>query len=307
MLLLKGLIRALLSILLVSWAVGTATFVLMKSIPGGPFSRERQLPKEVRDAVEKHYNLNEPLMVQYWNYMVAAANLSFGPSIDDPGHTVGEIIRQRLPRSAILGAVALSMSIILAFPLGMAAAMRRDQWPDKLLAVAAAAGVSVPSFILGALLLYWFSYRIKMFPAGGWGGISYLILPAISLEALSTAYLARLVRAGLIEVMKSEFLLAARARGLSRFHAVAVHALRHTLSPVLAYLGPQAAAIMTGSFVVEKIFNIPGLGLMYVNSISNRNYPMIMGVTLVYTVILVAFNILSDIAARLLDPRIAKA
>jgi oligopeptide transport system permease protein len=181
--------------------------------------------------------------------------------------------------------------------------MRPRGWADRLLAVAAASGVSVPSFILGALLLYWLSFRFRLFPSSGWGGARYLVLPALALAALPTAYLARLVRAGLVEVMKSEFMLAARARGLSRLQAVLIHALRHTLGPVLAYLGPQAAAIMTGSFVIEKIFNINGLGEMYVNSISNRNYPMIMGVTLVYTVLLVTLNILADAAGRMLDPR----
>lgn len=302
---LSGLVRALLAILIVGWAVGTATFFLMKSIPGGPFSRERKIPDTVREAIEAQYRLNDPLLVQYRDYMIDAAQFKFGPSIDEPGRTVGEIIVQRLPRSGVLGGLALLISLCLAFPLGMAAAMKRNGWPDKLLAVAAAGGVSVPSFILGALLLYWFSYKYRVFPTG-WGTARHLVLPAIALAALPTAYLSRLVRAGLSEVMKSEFMLAARARGMSRVQAVAFHALRHTFAPVLAYLGPQAAAIMTGSFVVEKIFNIPGLGLMYVNSISNRNYPMIMGVTLVYTVLLVGFNILSDAVARVLDPRLSR-
>ncbi len=300
------LLRISLSVFLVWFSVATATFFLMKAIPGGPLSTERKLPEAVRRAIEERYHLNDPLLVQYRDYMRDAATFRFGLSIDDPGRTVGEIIRQRLPRSAALGGLSLSISLVLGFTLGTAAAMRRGGWADRFLAFTAAAGVSVPSFILGTILLYWFSYRIRLFPAGGWGGMSYLILPAISLAALPTAYLARLIRAGLAEVMRSEFMLAARARGLSKTKAVVVHGLRHTLSPVLAYMGPQAAAIMTGSFVVEKIFNIPGLGLMYVQSISNRNYPLIMGVTLVYTVMLVVFNILSDLAARALDPRLSK-
>lgn len=303
---LRAIARSLISILIVAWAVATATFFLMKWVPGGPFSRERALPEAVREAMEDRYRLNDPILTQYANYLKDAATFDFGLSIDDPGRTVGEIIRERLPRSMMLGGLALVISLGLAFSLGTAAALWRGRWPDKMLALFAAAGVSVPSFILGSLLLYWFSYRIRIFPSGGWEGPAYAVLPAIALAALPTAYLARLVRAGLAEVLRSEFLLAARARGLSEFQVIAVHALRHTLTPVLAYLGPQAAAVMTGSFVVEKIFNIPGLGMMYVQSIGNRNYPMIMGVTLVYTVLLVSFNLLSDMTARLLDPRLSR-
>jgi oligopeptide transport system permease protein len=219
---------------------------------------------------------------------------------------VGEIIAQRLPRSATLGVVSLAFALGLAFPLATFAALWRGQWPDRAMGLVTAAGVSVPSFVLGALLLYAFAFRLRVFPAGGWGGPAYWVLPAFALAAMPTAYLSRLVRSGLAEVMKSEFILAARARGSSRSRAVVVHALRHTLSPVIAYLGPQAAAVMTGSFVVEKIFNIPGLGLLYVTSIGNRNYPMIMGITLVYCVMLVALNLLGDLLARFLDPRLGE-
>lgn len=295
------------SIALVAWAVATATFVLMKSIPGGPLSRERQVPDAVREAIEERYHLNDPLLVQYGHYILDAGRLDFGLSYDDPGRTVGEIIAQRLPRSALLGAVALFFSVALAFPLATLAALNKGGLPDRALAFCAAAGVSVPSFVLGALLLYFFAYRIRIFPAGGWGGPAYWALPAFALAAMPTAYLARLIRAGLAEVMRAEFILAARARGMSLAGALTIHGLRHTLAPVLAYLGPQTAAIMTGSFVIEKIFNIPGLGLLYVTSIANRNYPMIMGVTLVYCVLLVTLNLLSDALAYLLDPRLRRA
>ena len=301
-----SVLRGLVSILLVTLAVATATFFLMKSVPGGPFTRERKIPDRVREAIEERYNLNDPLLVQYVKFIRDAATLNFGLSYDNPGRSVGEIIGQRLPRSALLGGAALFFSIALAFPLGTAAAMHKGRWPDKTLAVCAAAGVSVPSFILGGFLLSWMAFKFRLFPSSGWNGPAYAVLPALSLAAMPTAYLARLVRAGLTEVMKSDFVLAARARGLSHTRAVVVHALRHTLSPVFAYLGPQAAAIMTGSFVVEKIFNVPGLGLMYVNSIANRDYPLIMGVTLVYTVLLVVFNMLSDVASRALDPRLSR-
>lgn len=299
------LARSLVTIAMVAWAVGTATFVLMKLVPGGPLSKERRLPEAVRRAIEARYRLDDPWAKQYARYMLDAARLEFGPSYDDPGRTVGEIIAQRLPRSAALGAVSLAFAVGLAFPLAAVGALRQGRWPDRLVGLASAAGVSVPSFVLGALLLYFFAFRLRLFPAGGWGGPVYLILPAAALAAMPAAYLARLVRSELTEAMRAEFILAARARGLSRARALAVHAMRNSLGPALAYLGPQAAGVMTGSFVVEKIFNIPGLGLLYVASIGNRNYPMIMGVTLVYCVLLVSLNLLGDVAARLADPRLA--
>jgi oligopeptide transport system permease protein len=214
------------------------------------------------------------------------------------------MIGMRWPVSAALGALALGLSLAVAFPLGIAAAMTPGRGWDRLNAFVAAAGVSVPSFILGAVLLYLFSYRLGWFPSVGWRGLSSAVLPAVALAALPTAYLARLVRSELIEILRSEFLMTARAKGLSMPRVVVVHALRHVMSPVLAYLGPQAAAIMTGSFVVEAIFNVPGLGSQFVSSIANRNYPMIMGVTLFYTVILVSFNLLADVMAAWLDPRL---
>jgi len=299
-----GLLRAAASVLLVAWGVATVTFMLMRAIPGGPLSRERTPPAAVRNAIAARYHLDDPLWRQYVRYLGDAARGTFGLSYDHPGRTVGEIIAQRLPVSAVLGALALGLALAAAFPLGVAGALHQGRWPDRLNAGFAAAGVSVPSFILGALLLYTFAYRLRWFPATGWFGLSSAILPAAALAALPAAYLARLIRSELVEVLHSEFLLTARAKGLSLPRVVLVHALRHTLSPVLAYLGPQAAAIMTGSFVIERIFNIPGLGEQFVTSITNRNYPMIMGVTLLYTVMLVVFNLAADALARWLDPRL---
>lgn len=298
--------RGLLVSIAVVWGVATVTFLLMKSIPGGPLSMDRKLPANVEAAIRARYHLDDPLWKQYVRYLGDAATGSFGPSYNYPGRTVGQIIAERAPVSATLGALALAMALAVSFPLGVAAAMKPDSVLDRLSGLVGAAGVSVPSFILSALLLYWLSYRFpyEWFPSNGWDGIRSAILPALALAALPTSYLTRLVRSELREVLRSEFLMTARAKGLSQLRVVVVHALRHTLSPVLAYLGPQAAAIMTGSFVVERIFAIPGIGGQFVDSISNRDYPMIMGVTLLYTVLLVIFNLLADGAARLLDPRL---
>lgn len=297
--------RPLISILIVAWGVATVTFFLMRSIPGGPLSRERKLPAAVRAAIEAKYHLNEPWWTQYGYYLADAATGRFGLSYDDPGRTVGEMIVKRFPVSALLGALSITLALAVAFPLGVAGALRQGGWPDKANGFVAAAGVSIPSFILSALLLFVFSYRLRWFPTG-WRGPASVVLPTVALAALPTAYLARLIRSELSEVLRSEFLMTARAKGLSLGRVVVRHALPHTLAPVLAYLGPQAAAVMTGSFVVERIFNIPGLGQYFVTAIANRNYPMIMGVTMVYTVLLVALNLLADGAARLVDPRLRR-
>lgn len=301
-----NILKPILTILAVSWGVATVTFILMRSIPGGPLSKERKIPEAVRVAIEAKYHLDQPLWKQYVFYLADAATGRFGLSYDDPGRTVGEIIAQRLPVSALLGALSLGLALALAFPLGVAGALRQGGWPDRLNGFVAAAGVSIPSFILAALLLVVFSYHLRWFPAAGWRGPANAVLPMISLAAFPTAYLARLIRSELSEVLRAEFLLAARAKGLSYLTVIIRHALPHAMLPVLAYLGPEAAAVMTGSFVVEKIFNIPGLGQYYVSSITNRNYPMIMGVTLVYTVLLVTMNLLSDAASRLVDPRLRR-
>jgi oligopeptide transport system permease protein len=276
----------------------------MKAIPGGPLSLERRLPPQVEAAIRARYRLDDPLWKQYVAYLADAARGDFGPSYTQPGRSVGEILAQRAPVSAVLGLLALGLALAVSFPLGVAAAVRPGSWADRLNAFVGAAGVSVPSFILGALLLYWFSFRLGWFPSSGWRGLNSAILPAAALAALPTAYLARLVRGELREVLGSDFLLTARAKGLSGPRVIVVHALRHTLGPVLAYLGPQAAAIMTGSFVVERIFDVPGIGRYFVNAIFNRDYPMIMGVTLLYAAMLVLFNLLADALARRLDPRL---
>lgn len=302
LILLRGLFVGGVSLLVVVWAVATVTFLLMRAIPGGPLSRDRQLPQLVREAIEQRYHLNDSVWIQYGRYLADAATLRFGLSYDDPGRTVGEIIAQRFPVSVLLGVFSLGLALAMAFPLGMLAAARGG-WMDRLNAFVAALGVAVPSFILAATLLYIFSYRLRWFPSSGWSGPVSLVLPGVALAALPTAYLARLIRSELTEVMNSDFIRTARAKGLSDAGVLLRHSLYHVTSPVLAYLGPHAAAIMTGSFVIEQIFNIPGLGQYFVTSISNRNYPMIMGVTLFYTVILVSFNIISDGAARWLDPR----
>jgi oligopeptide transport system permease protein len=291
------------ALLLVAFIVATATFFLMKSIPGGPFTQDRRLPPSTEAALKAKYNLDDTLWEQYVGYLGDAAMFSFGMSYHNRGRSVGELIMQRLPVSLVLGCTSILLALAMAFPLGVAAALRQSRECDRINAVIVALGASFPSFILATLLLYIFSYKLNYFLTG-WRDIRSAVLPSIALAAYPTAFLARMIRGQLIEVLSSDFLRTARAKGLGRIRIVVVHALRHTFGPLLAYLGPQAAAILTGSFVVEKIFNIPGLGLMFVESISNRDYPMIMGVTLIYTVFLVTLNIVAYEISRWVDPRL---
>lgn len=297
------LLRSAVIVLVVAWAVATATFFLMRATPGGPFSQDRKIPAAVRASIEHYYHLDEPAWRQYLRYLGDAATGRFGPSYDQPGVMVGEVIAERFPVSALLGVFALVISLVFAFPLGIAAALKPGGWLDRLNATVASAGVAIPSFILASLLLYVFSLKLHLFPAATWYGVQSAILPAFALAALPTAYLARLIRSELSEVLRSDFLRTARAKGVAPWRVVVIHALRHILAPVLAFLGPEAAAVMTGSFVVERIFNVPGLGQDFVTSIGNRNYPMIMGLTVFYTVLLVSLNLLADGVARWLDPR----
>ncbi len=292
------------ALLTVAFIVATVTFFLMRSIPGGPFTQERRLPPSMETALKAKYNLGDPLHRQYLDYLVDAARFRFGMSYHNRGRFVGELILQRLPVSAMLGCVSIVLALACAIPLGIIAALRKSRECDRINAIIVALGASFPSFILATLLLYIFSYKLKYFMTG-WNDLPRsVVLPAIALAAYPAAFLARMIRGQLIEVLKSDFLRTARAKGLGRARVVIVHALRHTFGPLLAYLGPQAAGVLTGSFVVEKIFNIPGLGLMFVESISNRDYPMIMGITLVYTVFLVTLNIAAYEISRLMDPRL---
>lgn len=303
--LLKSL-RGALAVALTAWAVATATFLLMRAVPGGPLSQERRLPPAVAAAIEKHYHLDRPVWEQYLRYLGAAATGDFGPSYSMPGRSVGSIIAERVPVSARLGLLALAMTLAVSFPLGLAAAVWRGRWPDRLNGLFATLAVSVPSFILGAVLLYAFCQRLRWFPVTGASSLRGSILPAAALAAMPAAYLARLIRSETLEVMGGDFLRTARAKGVPGWRIVAVHALPHTLAPVLAYLGPLIAGILTGSFVIELIFDIPGLGRFFVSSISNRDYPMIMGVTLVYTLLLIVMNLTTDALARLIDPRLGE-
>lgn len=290
--------------ILVVFIIATSTFFLLRALPSGPFAREKKLPDAIKKNIEARYKLDQPLWVQYKDYMSNLIRGDLGPSFKYRGRTVNDFIKEGFPVSAILGVVSLIFSLIVGLITGIISALKHNQWPDRVAMFLAVLGVSIPSFILATLLMYVFAYKLKWFPAAMWGTPKQVVLPALALSGFSTAFFARMMRASMIEVLQQDYIRTARAKGLSEYQVVFRHALKNSLLPIITYLGPLAAGILTGSFVVENIFAIPGLGRHYVNSITNRDYTTTIGVTVFYSVLLVGMNILVDIAYALVDPRI---
>lgn len=284
--------------------VMTLTFVLMKSIPGDPFQQEQALPAEIYQALLSHYGLNDSLPTQYYRYLLQLANFDFGPSLVYKGQNVTQIIRQSFPTSALLGAAALAIAVPCGLLLGMIAGARQNSWQDSSVAVAAVVGISVPGFIIATLLQYTLAIKLGLFPIARWGSFAHVILPALSLAALPMAFIARMTRTKMVDEMKQGYIATARAKGLSTARIVFGHAFRNLLVPVLSYIGPLTATIMTGSFIVEKIYGIPGLGYWFVTSVSNRDYPLIMSVTIFYCALLMFATFLVDMLSLYLDPRL---
>ncbi len=292
------------SMLLVLFIITTATFMLMHAIPGGPFTAEKNLPEAVLKNLNERYHLNDPLFKQYTDYLANVARGDLGPSFKYEARTVNDIIAESFPVSAELGLTAVAIALAGGVPMGAMAALRQNRWPDYLCMFAATVGISVPGFILATLFIYVFALKLELFPAAMWGGPEYVVLPALALAAFPMAFIARLTRSSMLEVLNLDFIRTARAKGLSSFVVVWRHALKNALIPVVTYLGPLTAAILTGSFVIESIFAIPGLGRHFVTSIYNRDYTVILGITIFYSTLLVLLNFLVDIAYAWLDPRI---
>lgn len=295
--------RALTGIFVVL-AVATITFFLLRTLPGGPFDTEKKLPPQIKKNIEIKYRLNEPVGVQYLIYLENLARGDFGPSYKYIDRSVNDIIRETLPVSVQLGLISLFLSIALGTMIGVLSATRPGSIFDFFSVSIATALVSVPNFVIGALLIYLFSVKLRWLPAALWGGPSHILLPALTLAAGPAAYLARLIRASMLDTSKALFIRTARAKGLSNFQVTTKHILRNALIPVVTVLGPITAFLVTGSFVVEYIFAIPGIGRFFVLAVSNRDYPLVMGITIVYTVILVLANLVVDIFYVILDPRI---
>ncbi len=287
----------------VLWLVATATFVLMHLVPGGPFDQEKPLPPEIKANVDAKYHLDQPVLTQYLYYLEDLLRGDFGPSYKYIGRSVNDIIRDTFPVSMQLGLWAVLISVIVGVGAGTLAAARPRSWLDHAGMLLATAGISFPSFVLGTFLIMIFSYRVHLFPAALWEGWRYGVLPAVTLALLPTAYIARLTRSSMLEVLQQDFIRTARAKGLCERQVLLKHALKNSITPVVSFLGPLTATLVTGSFVVEFIFSIPGMGRYFITAVTNRDYPLIMGVTLVYAVLIVAANIVVDLFYSWIDPR----
>jgi oligopeptide transport system permease protein len=286
------------------WVIATLTFFLVRLAPGGPFNAERDIPQAARAALAQKYGLDRPLAEQYATFLARAVRLDFGPSYKFPTRQVREIIIEGFRVSGELGGWALLVALLVGIPLGVIAALRQNTAADAAVMAAALAGVSIPNFVLGPLLVLTFSLGLYWLPPALWEGPQSRVLPVLTLAAAYVAYVARLTRAGMLEVLRQDFIRTARAKGLPERVVVIKHALRLGLLPVLSYLGPAAAAIIMGSLVVEQVFAVPGLGRYLVNGAFNRDYTLVMGVVLFYAAFLMALNLFVDLAYAWLDPRV---
>ena len=285
-------------------AIIVLTFCLMHAVPGGPFTSDRRATPEVEAALNEKFGLNDPLVVQLLRYMEGLLHFDFGPSYKYRGQTVNDFIEQGFPVSGKVGLITVAFVLLAAIPMGIFAAVKNGKWQDMLIMAIATIGVTIPSFVIASLLIYIFAYQLNWLPTfWDWSAAGY-ILPVVALGGYSVSYMARLMRSSLLEVMGQDYIRTARAKGLSEFKVITRHALRNALLPIVTVLGPTVAGLLTGSFVVESIFGIPGLGKWFVNSVSQRDYTTIMGVTIFYAAFLMAMTLVVDVFYCLIDPRI---
>lgn len=299
--------RRLLSGVLTIWIIVTLTFVMMHAVPGDPFTQEKQLPEAVLANIRARYHLDDPLWKQYVDYLGNIVRWDLGPSFRYATRSVNDIINKSFPVSAQLGSTALIVSLMIGVPLGIVSSLYRNKWPDNLVTGLTTIGISQPSFIIATLLQYFLAVKLKLLPVALWQDVDtwkYMVMPVIALSFLPAAYFARLVRSSMLEIINQDFVRTARAKGLPRLTIIVKHALRNAILPLVTVLGPLTAGILTGSLVVERIFAIPGLGGDFVTSISNRDYTVIMGVTVFYSILIVSFSLVVDILYVFVDPRI---
>ena len=295
--------RAIMS-LITAFLVATLTFFVMNMVPGGPFLSEKAVTPQAQAAMEAKYGLDKPLFKQYTTYMTGILKGDFGLSIKKRGRTVSQIIGTKFPVSAKVGGLALILAVCTGIPLGAIAAFNRGKFIDNLLVVLSTAGIAIPSFLSSTILIFIFTTKLKCLPSLGLKDAQSYIMPVVALALYPTFYMARLMRSSMLDVMGQDYMRTAKAKGVTTFKAIFKHALRNAILPVITYLGPLLAALMTGSFIIEKIFNIPGLGSEFVSSITSRDYPMIMGTTIFLAVFIIIMNLFVDIAYAIVDPRI---
>lgn len=300
----KFILKRVGMMLVAMFMITLVTFSIMHAIPGGPFTSDRQVSEDVKAALDAKYNLDAPLYEQFFDYLGGVLQGDLGPSYKYTGMQVNDFIASGFPVSAKLGVVTILFVLLTSLPMGILAAVKSGKWQDMGVMALATIGVTIPSFVIASVLIYVFAYQLNWVPTFGVDTWKGYILPVIALGGYSVSYMARLMRSSLLEVMGQDYIRTARAKGLNETQVITRHALRNAMVPVITVLGPTVANLLTGSFVVEKIFAIPGLGVHFVNSVSQRDYTTIMGVTIFYAAFLMAMILLVDIFYCLIDPRI---
>jgi len=307
----KVIVGRLLQLVPVLWILLTLTFFLSKVVPGGPFSAERQATPEVIAKLNEYYGLDKPLWQQYLSYLSRVVRFDFGPSYTYQTDSVNEVIARAFPVSLQIGSLAFCIALVLGVTAGVVAAVNKNKLWDYLPMSLAMAGICVPTFVMGPILALTFGLGLKLAPVSGWYGLNYvplhpMVMPALTLGFFYAAYIARLTRGGMLEVLNQDFIRTARAKGVPEHQIIFKHAMRGGLLPIVAFLGPTFAGLISGSFVVEKVFNVPGLGQEFIKSVFNRDYPLILGTVIFFGALIVIFNLVSDVLQALMDPRTRK-
>ncbi|OGL42744.1 MAG: peptide ABC transporter permease [Candidatus Schekmanbacteria bacterium GWA2_38_11] len=284
--------------------VASLTFSLMHVVPGGPFDKEKNLPPAIQKNIEEKYHLDKPVITQYLLYMLSLSKGDLGPSYKYLGRNVNDIISQTFPVSLELGLWAFVIAIILGISTGIISAVRVNTLIDRVSQFVATAGISMPNFVLAVLLILIFSEYLKALPAALWESSRYAILPSLTLSLGPAAYISRLTRGSIIDILGKDYIKTARAKGLSEPLILFKHVIRNSISPIITILGPLGATLVTGSFIVEYIFSIPGMGKFFITAVTNRDYPLIMGITLIYSALIIIANIFVDILYSVIDPRV---
>ncbi len=296
--------RRLLETIPVLLIIITATFFMIRFVPGGPFTSEKAVSPEIKANLEAHYGLDKPLYEQYFDYLGSLLQGDFGPSFKYPNRTVNEIIADKLPVSLELGLTSLVVALVVGITLGVVAAVKRNTWLDYFSSAIAMTGICIPTFVLGPLLVLVFAIHLGWFNASGWYTSYDRVLPAATLGLVYSAYVARLTRGGMLEILNQDYIRTARAKGASEFRVIFRHALKGGLLPVVSFLGPAIAGILTGSFVIETIFQIPGLGREFVNSAFNRDYTLVLGTVILYASLIIFLNLVVDVVQVWLNPKL---
>ena len=298
------LIRRILWIIPVLFAVSVITFTLMHSVPGGPWDREKRLPAAVQARLNAEYGLDQPLVVQYVRWATDFVRGDLGPSYRFQDRRVNDIVMDGLPTTVQLGLMAFILAVLVGIPLGIIAALEHNKWPDYTSTGISIIGIATPSFVLAILLIVVFAVHLGWFPTGGWKGPEYWVLPTIALAGFPIAVIARYTRASMLEVTRKDYVRTAHSKGLRNQSVVTRHMIRNALIPVVTILGPTLAFLVTGSFIIERIFNIPGVGQFYLNAITTRDYSLLMAMTMLYAFAVAFLNVVVDILYAYIDPRI---